>query len=53
LDIHFIVGTFCESAMPLAEKNAAALQHVLRSLISLQRHFSQQVAQLFHRKFQW
>jgi hypothetical protein len=35
LDIYFTVGTSCESAAPLAEKNAAARHHVLRSLISL------------------
>jgi hypothetical protein len=35
VDIHFTVGTSCERAAPLAEKNAAALHHVLRSLISL------------------
>jgi hypothetical protein len=35
LDIHFTVGTSCERAAPLAEKNAAAQHHVLRSLISL------------------
>jgi hypothetical protein len=35
LDIHFTVGTSCERAAPLAEKNAAARHHVLRSLISL------------------
>jgi hypothetical protein len=33
--IHFSVGTSCERAAPLAEKNAAARHHVLRSLISL------------------
>jgi hypothetical protein len=35
LDIHFTVGTSCERAAPLAEKNASARHHVLRSLISL------------------
>jgi hypothetical protein len=35
LDIHFTVGTSYERAAPLAEKNAAARHHVLRSLISL------------------
>jgi hypothetical protein len=35
LDIHFTVGISCERAAPLAEKNAAALHHVLGSLISL------------------
>jgi hypothetical protein len=35
LDIHFTVGTSCERARPLAEKNAAARYHVLRRLISL------------------
>jgi hypothetical protein len=35
LDIHFTVRTSCESAAPLAEKNAAARHHVLRRLISL------------------
>jgi hypothetical protein len=35
LDIHFTVGTSCERAAPLAEENAAARHHVLRSLISL------------------
>jgi hypothetical protein len=35
LDINFTVGTSCERAAPLAEKNAAAQPHVLRSLISL------------------
>jgi hypothetical protein len=35
LDIHFTVGTSCESAAPLAEKNAIARHHVLRSPISL------------------
>jgi hypothetical protein len=35
LDIHFTVGTSCERAAPLAEKNAAARQHILRCLISL------------------
>jgi hypothetical protein len=35
LDIHFTFGTSCERAAPLAEKNAAARHHVLRSLISL------------------
>jgi hypothetical protein len=35
LDIHFTVGTSCERAASLAEKNAAARHHVLRSLISL------------------
>jgi hypothetical protein len=34
LDIHFTVGTSCERAAPLAEKNAV-WHHVLRSLISL------------------
>jgi hypothetical protein len=32
---HFTVGTSSEIAAPLAEKNAAARHHVLRSLISL------------------
>jgi hypothetical protein len=35
LDIHFTVGISCERAAPLAEQNAAARYHVLRSLISL------------------
>jgi hypothetical protein len=35
LDIHVTVGTSCERAAPLAEKNAAVRHHVLRSLISL------------------
>jgi hypothetical protein len=35
LDIQFAVGTSCERAAPLAEKNAAARHHVLRTLISL------------------
>jgi hypothetical protein len=35
LDIEFTPGTSCERAAPLAEKNAAARHHVLRSLISL------------------
>jgi hypothetical protein len=35
LNIQFAVGTSCERAAPLAEKNAAAWHHVLRSLISL------------------
>jgi hypothetical protein len=34
-DIHFTVGTFCERAAPLAEKNAATRYHVLRSLINV------------------
>jgi hypothetical protein len=32
---NFTVGTLCERAASLAEKNAAARHHVLRSLISL------------------
>jgi hypothetical protein len=51
LDIDFTVGTSYERAVWLAEKNAAARHHVLRSLISLRRHFSRQVAELFRRKF--
>jgi hypothetical protein len=47
LDIHFIIGTFCESAAPLAEKNAAARHHVLRSLSELPakelRHLSRKM----------
>jgi hypothetical protein len=35
LDIHFTVGTCCERAAPLAEKNDAARHQVLRSLIRL------------------
>jgi hypothetical protein len=35
MDIPFTVGTSCERAAPLAEKNVAARHHVLRSLISL------------------
>jgi hypothetical protein len=35
MDIHFTVGISCERAAPLAEKNADAWYHVLRSLISL------------------
>jgi hypothetical protein len=35
LDINFTVGISCERAAPLAEKNAAARHHVLRSLISM------------------
>jgi hypothetical protein len=31
LGIHFTIGTSCERAAPLAEKNAAAQRHVLRS----------------------
>jgi hypothetical protein len=36
MGIHFTVGISCEIAAPLAEKNAAALHHILRSLISPQ-----------------
>jgi hypothetical protein len=32
---HFTVGTSCERAAPLVEKNAAAWHHILRSVISL------------------
>jgi hypothetical protein len=35
LDIHFTIGTSCERAAPLAEKNTAPRHHALRSLISL------------------
>jgi hypothetical protein len=35
VDIRFTVGTSCERVAPLAEKNAAARHHVLRSPISL------------------
>jgi hypothetical protein len=35
MNIHFTVGISCERAALLAEKNAAARHHVLRSLISL------------------
>jgi hypothetical protein len=35
LGIHFTVGTSCERAAPLAEKNAAARHRILRSLINL------------------
>jgi hypothetical protein len=34
-DIHFTAGTCCERAAPLADRNAAARHHVLRTLISL------------------
>jgi hypothetical protein len=51
LDIHFTARTSWGSAALLAEKNSAARHHVLRSLITLQRHFSRQVAQLFRKKF--
>jgi hypothetical protein len=40
LDIDFIVGIPCERATPLAEKNAVAWHHVLRSLISLHNEHS-------------
>jgi hypothetical protein len=36
LDFHFTVGTSCERAVRLAEKNVAARHRVLRSPISLQ-----------------
>jgi hypothetical protein len=36
----FTVGTSCERATPLAEKNAAAPHHVLRSLVSLHNEHS-------------
>jgi hypothetical protein len=35
VDIRFTIGTSCERAAALAEKNAAARHHVLRSLIRL------------------
>jgi hypothetical protein len=45
LDIHFTARTSCESAAPLAEKNAAAWRHILTSLISL--HNEQRVSLQF------
>jgi hypothetical protein len=39
LDIHFTVGTSCERAASLAEKNAAARHYVLRSLHNEHRVF--------------
>jgi hypothetical protein len=35
LDIHFTVGTSCERAAPLAEKNAAVQHHVLGSSVDV------------------
>jgi hypothetical protein len=43
LDIPFNVGTSCERAAPLAEKNAAARHHVLRSMISLHNEYRVQL----------
>jgi hypothetical protein len=40
LDIHFTVGTSSERAAPLAEQNAAARHHVLRSLHEEHRVFN-------------
>jgi hypothetical protein len=40
LNIQFTVGTSCERAAPLAEKNAVARHHVMRSLISLHNEHS-------------
>jgi hypothetical protein len=51
LDIHFTVGTSYERAVPLADKNAAAGLSDFSVSGAARRHFSQQVVQLFRRKF--
>jgi hypothetical protein len=47
----FYRQNFLRKSCATCQKNGAARHHVLRSLISLRRHFSRQVAQLFRRKF--
>jgi hypothetical protein len=51
LNIHFTVGTSCESAAPLAVKKAAADLSDFLVRGAAEQHFSRQVAQHFRKKF--